>query len=71
MAYVPKKQTPIAVAYKKASGKKVWVKEFEYLNCPDKLITKRSKYLPIGSEIIEIGVGSKFYNIYKKKYDRV
>jgi len=66
--YTPKKQIPIAVAYKKRTGTKVWVKEFEYINSPDKLITKRSNYLPEGSEIIEIGVGAKFFERYTKKY---
>lgn len=68
--YEPKKQTPIAVAYRKKAGTKVWVKEFEYLTCPDKLITNRSKYLPEGSEIVEIGVGIKFFNQYKTKYNK-
>jgi hypothetical protein len=37
---------PIAVAYKKKSGSKVWVKEFTDLPSPDKLITNRSTLLP-------------------------
>ena len=60
--------TPIAVAYKKKTGKKVWVTQFTDLPCPDKLITKRSKLLPEGSEIVQMGVGSKFYKLYTKKY---
>jgi len=60
--------TPIAVAYRKKSGSKVWVKEFAHERCPDTLITKRSTKLPEGCEIIEIGVGSRFYQLYQKKY---
>ena len=59
---------PIAVAYKKKSGSKVWVKEFTDLNCPDKLISSRTKLLPEGCEILSLGVGSKFYKLYKQKY---
>ena len=66
--YVPKEQTPIAVVYKKKSGSKFWLKVFTDLRCPDPLITNRSTKLPEGSEIVEIGVGSKFEAIYKNKY---
>ena len=58
--------TPIAVAYKKKSGSKVWVKEFNDIRCPDKLITK----LPEGCEIVALGVGSRFYKQYKHKYEK-
>ena len=67
-AYEPKPQTPISVAFRKKSGSKVWIKTFTDLRTPDRLITKRSTLLPEGCEIVEIGVGSKFENIYKKKY---
>ena len=60
---------PIAVAYKKKSGNKVWVKEFTDQRCPDKLITKRGTKLPENCEIVSIGVGSKFYKLYKRKYE--
>lgn len=60
--------TPIAVAYRKKSGTKVWVKEFTDQRCPDKLITKRGTRLPQGCEILEMGVGSKFLELYKIKY---
>lgn len=60
--------TPIAVAYRKKSGKRVWVKEFKHERCPDKLITKRGTRLPEGCEILEIGVGSQYYKLYKQKY---
>ena len=65
-----KKYTPIAVAYKKKTGEKVWVKEFTDLPCPDRLITKRSKLLPEGSEIIQIGVGSAFKDLYQAKFNK-
>ena len=39
--YIPKKQTPIAVVYKKKSGSKYWLKVFTDLRCPDPLITNR------------------------------
>ena len=68
--YTPKKQVPISVAYKRKSGSKVWVKKFEYLLSPDKIIANRSKYLPEGSEIIEIGVGVRFFNQYTTKYKK-
>jgi hypothetical protein len=61
---------PIAVAYKKRSGNKIWVKEFTDQRCPDKLITKRGTKLPENCEIVSIGVGSKFYKIYKHKYEK-
>jgi len=60
--------TPIAVAYKKKYGKKVIVEEFIHERCPDTLITKASNKLPKDCEILEIGVGSKFYHKYKNKY---
>lgn len=60
--------TPIAVAYKKKSGSKVWIKEFTDLNCPDKLISTRTKLLPKDCTIIAVGVGKAFYEIYRKRY---
>lgn len=59
---------PITVAYKKKIGQKVWIQTFTDLPCPDRLITNRSTKLPEGCEIVEMGVGSKFEEIYKKKY---
>jgi hypothetical protein len=66
--YVPKEQTPIAVIYKKKSGSKFWLKVFTDLRCPDPLITNRSTKLPEGCEILEIGVGKNFEDLYRKKY---
>jgi|TARA_R110000803_G_scaffold27212_3_gene63748 hypothetical protein len=57
---------PIVVAYKLKN--KTYVKQFNDLRSPDPIITKRSKKLPIGSEIIHIGVGKKFINQFKLKY---
>jgi len=62
------KYIPIAVAYRKKTGNKIWVTEFTDQRCPDTLITKRGTKLPEGCEIVEIGVGSKFYQLYKNKY---
>lgn len=67
-SYNPKEKTPIAVVYKKKTGSKHWLKVFTDLRCPDPIITNRSNKLPEGAEIIEIGVGSKFAETYKKKY---
>ena len=58
----------IVVAYKKKFGHKVWLKIFNDLPCPDKIISPKSKLLPEGAEILEIGVGSDFEAKYKKKY---
>ena len=61
--------TPITVVYKKERGRKLFIKEFTNLPCPDPILGKKSsKYLPLGCELIELGVGTKFYNIYKKKH---
>ena len=59
---------PIAVAYQ--VKKKVYVKEFKDLRTPDSLITNRSTKLPPNSEILQIGVGSNFYQQYIKKYKK-
>ena len=65
MAVYPK----IVVVFKKKWGSKIWMKIFKDLRCPDPIIAKRSKkYLPEGSEILDIGVGEAFEDIYKKKY---
>tara|TARA_B100000497_G_scaffold125212_1_gene161271 strand:- start:1292 stop:1495 length:204 start_codon:yes stop_codon:yes gene_type:complete len=60
--------TPIAVAFKKKYGKKVYVKEFTDQRTPDKILSSRSKLLPKYCEIVEIGVGTKFYEKYIQKY---
>lgn len=61
----------IVVAYKKKHGSKVWIKTFTDELCPDRIIAARSKkYLPEGSEIIEIGVGKSFIEAYEKKFSK-
>ena len=59
-------RTPIAVAYK-LNGKN-YVKEFKDLRCPDPLITNRSTKLPKQAEILHIGQGSKFYQLFKNRF---
>jgi hypothetical protein len=66
--YTPKEQIPIAVVYQVKN--KVFVKEFKDLRSPDPLITNRSTKLPPNSEILQIGVGSNFYQQYIKKYKK-
>ena len=67
--YKMPKQTPIAVVYTIPRGRKPRLKVFTDLRTPDPIIAPKSKkYLPAGSEILEIGVGSSFEEIYKKKY---
>lgn len=58
----------IVVAYKRKWGKKVMLKIFNDLPCPDKIISSRSKLLPEGSEILDLGVGKGFVEKYKKKH---
>ena len=58
----------IVVAYKTKWGKKVKLKIFKDLPCPDKIISSRSKLLPEGSEILDLGVGEAFIEKYKKKF---
>ena len=58
----------IVVAYKTKWGKKVKLKIFNDLPCPDKIISSRSKLLPEGSEILDLGVGEAFIEKYKKKH---
>ena len=57
---------PISVAY--LYRRKNYVKTFTDLRSADLLITNKSTKLPKGSEILEIGVGSRFEEKYKKKY---
>ena len=62
------KYTPISVAYRKKTGSKVWVKTFTDQRTPDRINAKKGTLLPAGSEILEMGVGSKFEERYKQKY---
>lgn len=59
--------TPINVVVKGPRGG-LKLLTFTDLRNPDKLITSRSKLIPSGSEIVEMGVGSNFKETYKKKY---
>lgn len=67
---IKREYTPIAVAYKKKYGKKVCVKEFINERCPDTLITTRSTKLPPDCEILDIGVGKRYYELFKNKYSK-
>lgn len=58
----------IVVAYKTKWGKKVKLKVFNDLPCPDKILSTRSKLLPEGADILELGVGENFIKRYKKKF---
>ena len=62
--------TPIAVAYKKKYGKKVIVKEFIYERTPDRILNARTNILPKDCEVLDVGIGKSFYEIYKKKYEK-
>jgi len=62
------KHIPIAVAYKKKYGKKVCIKVFTDQRNPDRILSSRSKLLPKDCEILDVGVGSKFYEKYNNKY---
>lgn len=60
---------PITVAYKLPKARKIRVETFTNLPCPDPILgNKSSKYLPLGTELIEIGVGKRFKELFQKKY---
>lgn len=59
---------PITVAFKKKSGSKVWLKTFTDQRIPDKIISSRTNLLPKDCEILDLGVGSAFRDLYEKKY---
>ena len=67
--YQPKPQIPISVAFRKKSGTKVWIKTFTDQKTPDKILSTRSNKLPKDCVVLEVGVGSRFENIYKNKYE--
>ena len=64
---IGRKYTPISVVVEGPRGG-LKLLTFTDLRCPDRLITKRSSLIPSGSEIKELGVGSKYRETYKKKY---
>ena len=59
--------TPIHVVVKGPKGG-IKLLTFTDLPCPDKLITNRSTRIDSKLEILEIGIGKKFKQTYKKKY---
>jgi len=62
------KYTPISIVVEGPRGG-LKLLTFTDLRCPDRLLTNRSTLIPSGSEIKEIGVGTKYRELYKKKYD--
>jgi len=44
------------------------MKIFTDLACVDPIITEKSRKLPPGTEILDLGIGESFINRYKKKY---
>jgi|TARA_R110001592_G_scaffold10354_4_gene53861 hypothetical protein len=63
-----KKIIPIYVVTKGQRGR-MKLRVFKDLNCPDKLITKRSSRIAYYDEIVALGVGKSFKEVYKKKYN--
>lgn len=63
-----RKYTPISIVVEGPRGG-LKLLTFTDLRCPDRLITNRSTLVPSGSQIKEIGVGTKYRELYKKKYD--
>ena len=66
--YTPPERTPIAVVFKKKYGKKPVLKVFKDHRCPDRILSTRSPVLPKDCEVLDVGVGSRFESIYRKKY---
>ncbi len=54
------------VAYIPPRGRKVRVESFDIH--VDKLLAPRSTKIPIGSKILDVGVGESFLEKYTKKY---
>ena len=63
------KKFTTVVVYKKPTGKKYWMLTTE--RGVDEVINsrKRNPLLPNNYEIIEIGVGEEFIDLYKKQYN--
>jgi len=66
--YILPDQIPIVVVFQQPRKRKPQIKIFTDLRCPDSLITHKSKKLPEGSEILDLGVGIGFEALYKKKH---
>jgi len=62
------KHVPIYVVTKGQRGR-MKLRVFKDLRCPDTLITKRSSKIAYYDEIVALGVGKRFRDIYKKKYN--
>ena len=65
---VKNKNIPIYVVTKGQRGR-MKLRVFKDLRCPDTLITKRSSKIAYYDEIVALGVGKRFREIYKKKYN--
>ena len=63
-----KKHVPIYAVTKGQRGS-MKLRVFKDLRCPDTLITKRSAKIPYYDEIVALGVGKRFKEMYKKKYN--
>ena len=63
------KKFTTVVVYKKPTGKKYWMLTTE--SGVDEVINsrKRNPLLPNNYEIIEVGVGEAFIDLYKKQYN--
>ena len=63
------KQIPIVVAYRKRKNGKVYLEVFDNIRVDDIIDTKKRKPpIPHNYEILDIGVGESFIEMYKKKY---
>lgn len=60
----------ITVVYTRKYGKKPIIKTFNNVYHVDKILSTRSKHIPVDSEIIEIGVGDACLELYQKKYGK-
>ena len=47
---------------------KPWLKIYTDEATPDKIVSTRSRLLPPGAEILELGIGKSFVKRYKQKY---
>ena len=65
---VKNKNVPIYVVTKGQRGR-MKLRVFKDLRCPDTLITIRSSKIAYYDEIVALGVGKRFRDIYKKKYN--
>ena len=60
--------TPIVVVYQGQRGKK-YMKVYNDQRCPDRIISSRSNIFDHKKyEILDLGVGKNFIDLYKKKH---